>query len=229
MQKGLRTGAGVLAVAALAGGAWFAYDAAISQPIREVRFSGPMERLDPAELDAFARALKAATPRPSLAQVREAARHIAWVRDAAVRRRFPDSLEVRFEVHEPLARWNDASLVSARGEIFRATTNAELPKFFGPDAGAATMARQYPAIARALEPLASPLAELRLSARGAWQVTLASGLALELGRGDIETRLARFVSAWPELAAQGVATSHADLRYANGFALRRALSTPKTT
>ncbi|HEX7465244.1 MAG TPA: cell division protein FtsQ/DivIB, partial [Usitatibacter sp.] len=53
-------------------------------------------------------------------------------------------------------------------------------------------------------------------------VTLESGLALDLGRGDIHSRLARFVSAWPQLASRGVETRHADLRYANGFAVRTA-------
>ena len=237
VQKALRIGGGALAVAALAGGAWYAYDAAVSQPIRDVRFMGPTAQLDAAELDAFARTLQAASPRPSLAQVREGARRLAWVRDAAVRRRFPDAIEIRFEVHEALARWNDTSLVSTLGEVFRARTNAELPKFYGPDDGAPGMARQFPVIAHALEPLASPVAELRLSPRGAWQVTLASGLVLDLGRNDIEARLARFAAAWPELAAQGVTTPHADLRYANGFALRRATTAspsaprpkPKTT
>jgi len=76
-------------------------------------------------------------------------------------------------------------------------------------------------------PLAAPVAELRLSARGAWQLALDSGLTIELGRGDIHPRLERFVAAWPGLVARGVRTTHADLRYANGFALRKAAeSTP---
>jgi cell division protein FtsQ len=86
------------------------------------------------------------------------------------------------------------------------------------------MVRQYPAMVAALAPLESAIAELRLSPRGAWQVKLASGLELELGRGDVEPRLARFVSAWPHLVARGVAPQHADLRYPNGFALRRVKS-----
>jgi cell division septal protein FtsQ len=53
-------------------------------------------------------------------------------------------------------------------------------------------------------------------------VTLESGLVLEVGRAEIAQRLERFAAAWPQLAAQGVQTAHADLRHANGFALRRA-------
>jgi cell division septal protein FtsQ len=50
---------------------------------------------------------------------------------------------------------------------------------------------------------------------------------IDLGRGDILPRAQRFSAAWPKVAAQGVETMHADLRYPNGFALRQArISTP---
>jgi cell division protein FtsQ len=89
------------------------------------------------------------------------------------------------------------------------------------------MVSVYPTIARALEPLADPLAELRHSPRGGWQVALESGLVLELGRGDFESRIARFVSAHPHLETQGLAPRHADLRYPNGFAVRRVAKAPE--
>jgi cell division protein FtsQ len=69
-------------------------------------------------------------------------------------------------------------------------------------------------------PLGSPLAELKLSPRGAWQVVLESGLVLELGRIDRVARLERFAAAWPRLALHDPAPRYADLRYPNGFALR---------
>ena len=65
------------------------------------------------------------------------------------------------------------------------------------------------------------IAELRLNARGAWQVVLDSGLTLHLGRGDVAARLARFAVAWPQLAARQTEPRHVDLRHANGFALRK--------
>ena len=115
----------------------------------------------------------------------------------------------------------DVSLsVSSRGEVFSAPYEGKLPRFRGPDGSGPAVARQYAAIVPVLAPLASPVAELQLSSRGAWQVLLESGLVLELGRGDVASRLARFVAAWPGLKARGVETKHADLRYANGFALR---------
>ena len=214
--------AAAVAVAALAASAWYGFDAISSQPIRRVAFAGDMQRIARADLDAFARSVEGAPSGASLAAVREAARRIAWVREATVRRRFPDAVEVTFETHQPLARWSDSALVSTAGEVFAADYDGFLPQFTGPDGGSAQMAGEYPALREAIAPLASAITELRLSPRGAWQVTLESGLSLDLGRGDVHSRLARFVSAWPQLASQGVETRHADLRYANGFAVRTA-------
>ena len=219
----LRALAAATVVAALGLAAWYGYGMVAAQPIHRVVFAGDVGRLDRRELDVLERSVRgAAAGSVALAAVREAARRIPWVRDAAVRRRFPSTLEITFEAYEPLARWGDHALLSVRGEVFTAAYAGKLARLRGPDAAAATMAQEYPRIVSLLAPVASPVAELRLSARGAWEVVLESGLVLELGRGDIEPRLARFARAWPRLAAQGVTSAHADLRYPNGFALRRA-------
>jgi cell division protein FtsQ len=49
---------------------------------------------------------------------------------------------------------------------------------------------------------------------------LANGLTLELGRDEIEARLARFVSAYGRtVATLGRRVDYVDLRYSNGFAV----------
>jgi cell division septal protein FtsQ len=66
------------------------------------------------------------------------------------------------------------------------------------------------------------IVEFRLSPRGGWHATLASGLAIALGRDDWRPRAERFVAAWPRLAPEARGTAYADLRYPGGFALKRA-------
>lgn len=216
----------VAATLALAG--WEGYRAVLSRPFKSVVFAGDLDRLSPAELDALSQAVQSAD-QPSLAAVREAARRVPWVRDATVRRRFPDGVEITFEAHEALARWNEQQLVSRRGEVFTAEDAATLPRFRGPEGVAGAMTEEYPQIVAALAPVASALAELRLTARGAWEVQLESGLTIELGRGDWKTRARRFAAAWPRLADDAHTARYADLRYSNGFAMRRAteIAAPK--
>lgn len=213
--------AAALVIATIAAAAWHGYGAIMARPFQRVVFSGNVERLARGDLDALAQTVKGMT---SIAAVRDAAKRLPWVREASVRREYPDTVAIAFETHDVVARWGDRALVSSHGEIFSAPFTGSLPRFRGPDAVAPLMAAEYPAIARALTPLAATVTELRLSPRGGWHVVLDSGLELELGRGrgEIHPRIARFVAAWPKLAAQGVEARYADLRHANGFAVRTA-------
>ncbi len=226
-----RAGAAMAVIVLIAGGGWYGFAALASRPVERVIFSGDTERVPPAALQALAdgiRRASAAGPAVGMESVREAARRVPWVREASVRRRFPDAIEITVEAHDAVARWGDQALVSSRGEVFAARTAASLPLFTGPDAKAAAMVSAYPAIAKALAPIGSPVAEVRLSARGGWEVILESGLELELGRGEMQPRLERFAAIWPQLVARSIETKHADLRHANGFALRQAKANPAT-
>jgi cell division protein FtsQ len=205
----------------LGAGGWYGYRAVSDRPVRNVVFTGDVQALPADVLEEFGRELKRRTVGTSLDSVRENARRIPWVRDASVRRQFPDTIEVRFAAYQALARWNDRQLVSPSGDVFAGTTEAALPAFRGPDGMALAMSTLYPQLVQALAPLGSAIAHLRLSPRGAWEVELASGLRIELGREEMAARAQRLAATWPQLAARGIDTKYADLRYANGFALRQ--------
>lgn len=223
----LRGASGIAAVALLGGAGWYGYDELARRPIADVRFTGDTARVAAADLDRLAAGLRGRQARDvALPAVREAVNRVPWVRDCAVRRRFPDSLEVVVETHKPLARWDDTRLVSERGEVFSAEYDGVLPSFAGPEGAAREIAAAWKGIERAASPLGSAVTELRLTQRRAWQARLASGLAIELGRADVEKRLARFAAAWPRIAADAANATHADLRYPNGFALRGVAPEP---
>lgn len=219
--RALRAAGGLAALALVAGLGWAGWDLLARRPIVVVDFRGDTRRVPAGELDRLAAGLRGRAAREvALPAVREAVNRLPWVRDCSVRRRFPDALEVTIEAHAPLARWDDATLVSVRGEVFAAAYDGELPRFTGPEGTAAEMAAAWTRLREAAAPLASPVLELRLTPRRAWQARLASGLTIELGREDIVARLARFAALWPQLDEAAAAATHADLRYPNGFALR---------
>jgi cell division protein FtsQ len=141
-----------------------------------------------------------------------------------VRRVWPDRLAVRLEEHVALARWGDAGLVNTHGERFDAESDAKLPVFVGPAGSEALVAGRYRRFAELVAPLGDAPERVILTPRYAWQLRLASGLTLELGRDGadpVERRLARFVAAYPvTLGRIARRHEHVDLRYPNGFALR---------
>ena len=153
-------------------------------------------------------------------EVRAAAEQVPWVRRASVRRVWPDRLEVAIEEHVAFARWGTEGLVNLQGERFAAESDPELPLFIGPPGSEAEIARRYTRFSELLAPLGSPLERVVLSSRHGWQLRLASGLQITLGR-DVDAaddRLARFVEAYGR--GGNVRADVVDLRYPNGFAVR---------
>lgn len=221
MGRRVLAGIGAVAVvAAIAGAGWYGYHAILAQPVKRVVFAGDLDRLQHTELDALSQAIQSApSGSVTLATVREAAKRVPWVREVTVRRLFPDAVEITFQAHEAFARWNDSQLVSPVGEAFSAEDAAQLPRLRGPEGSGAAVIEEYRALVPILAPVGSPVAELRLSARGAWQVLLESGLVLELGRADMRARAERLAAAWPQVAERAAQSRYADLRYPNGFAL----------
>jgi len=219
----LPAAAGAAMVAMLAAGAWYGYDYLTTQPIRRVVFVGEPGRIARADLEAFAQSIQGVSAaKASLAAVREAARRIPWVRDATVRRRFPDAVEVGFETYEPLARWGEGRMLSEHGELFPAPKGLgrQLPLFVGPDARATEMIAFHAASRPLFLGSGLQVREVRLSARGSWSLLLSDGTDVEVGRNDEAHRLQRFSHLLPRLTTnEPRRLARADLRYTNGFAL----------
>jgi cell division protein FtsQ len=152
---------------------------------------------------------------------------VPWVRKVALRRQWPQRLEVDIEEHVPFARWNDNALLNSEGEVFVADYDGELPQFAGPDGRARDVAARYREWGGALAPLGLAVRGLELSPRGGWRVTAAregAPLTIEIGRDEPQARLERFIAAYGRtvgvLARSGTPIEYVDLRYRNGFAAR---------
>lgn len=155
-----------------------------------------------------------------LERMRLAFEKLPWVRKVSVRRKFPWSLQVEVEEQVALARWNKTALVNTHGEVFVAATDLMLPSFIGQPDTAMQVAKLYGELNEVLLPMQQQVAQLSLSPRFAWQVRLDDGMVLELGREQMQQRLARFVTVYPySLAVSAQTVRHVDLRYRNGFAV----------
>jgi len=170
-----------------------------------------------------------------LEAVRALLESVPWVRNAEVRRGWPDRLEVRIEEHVALARWGQGSeqrLVNTHGEPFSGRVDAPLPVFSGPAGSEGEVARRYATFRELLARLALEPRRLALNSRFAWQLRLSNGLTMQLGRDSdkdrVEDRLAKFVSVYPQTLGKSESRpDYVDLRYPNGFALRVS-ETPKS-
>ncbi|OGT23821.1 MAG: cell division protein FtsQ [Gallionellales bacterium RIFOXYB12_FULL_54_9] len=198
-------------------------------PIHSVRLVGAPERVVPADvLVVMQSEVRGNFFTVDIEKIRHSLEKISWVRNAHVRREFPNSLAIQLEEHHPLARWNEVALVNLQGEVFEAQTRQVLPKFFGYQGSAAEMTRQYAAFSEQLSPLNLKVTQISLSPRHAWQMHLDNEMVVELGRESMGQRLSRFVSVYPyslgvvqdELVQKGLGAAVVDMRYRHGFAVR---------
>lgn len=158
-----------------------------------------------------------------LAALRAAAEALPWVDRARVQRAFPARLIVTVTEQVAAARWGQSGLLNTRGELFVTESRyalPELPGLDGPDGSEWRVAQRYLEIHGLLTPMGLSVRALNLSPRGAWQLSLASGIEIRLGRQQIAERLTRLAGVVaPLVQSMGERVAYIDLRYGNGFVL----------
>ena len=172
-----------------------------------------------------------------LAAGRRAFESVPWVRQAIVRRVWPNRLRVHLEEHRPAALWvssasgDEASdrMVNSFGEVFEANPgdveDDALPTLRGPEGSSAHMLAMLGRLRPEFANMDAHIDTLALSGRGSWKVGLDTGAEVELGRGSDDEVIARtgsFVATLPEVRNryQQHPLLYADLRHNDGYAVR---------
>lgn len=178
-----------------------------------------------------------------LVQARQLFEATPWVRHAVVRREFPNRLRVELQEHQAAAYWGleeDSRLLNNHGEVFEANVgeveHEALPRLNGPAGQEPQVLAMYQVLQPIFETLELQLEQLTLSGRGGWTAQLDTGAVIELGRGsddEVIQRAARFLRTITQVTSRynrrPDAVESADLRHADGYALRlRGVSTVVT-
>ncbi len=152
---------------------------------------------------------------------------LPWIKQASVRKQWPDELKIHLVEYVPIARWNDQHMVDAEGNSFSVpaerTSKQTLPMLSGPEGSENEVLQGYRDMGVVLAKDKFTLKQAAMTARRSWQLTLNNGIKLNLGRGDTMKRLDRFVELYPVLQQQAQADnkriSYVDLRYDSGAAV----------
>jgi cell division protein FtsQ len=138
---------------------------------------------------------------------------------------WPDQLSIAVREQQPVAYWGDKGFLNPRAQVFepeQAVDLPALPRFEAPDGHEQRVLLMYRQLHDMLKPLQLSVGSLRLDARRTWRVQLSNDLTVEIGRSDPVDRIARFVRVYPAILAAGSGqVMSVDLRYSNGFAVRR--------
>ena len=158
-----------------------------------------------------------------------------WIRQAAVKREFPNRLRVTLEEHRSAGFWgvdSESRLINSFGEIFEANPgdadSQDLPRLLGPDDQAVQVLAMYRSLKILMSRIDVGIEELELSTRGSWRIQLDSGAVIELGRGSIDEVCARteqFLATLTQIIStyqrKGFdSMESADLRHSAGYAIK---------
>ena len=193
-------------------------------PLRSVRLDAAPHRVDASQILALLSSeVRGNFFTVDIAHLRQSLEKLQWVRSVHIRREFPAQLVLNLEEHQALAVWNDSQLVNLQGEVFNGNSEQLLPHFIGQASDAMELTQRYAQFAQQLGVLQLRVMQLALSPRHAWQLRLSNGMVVELGREELQERLARFVAAYPIQRTEGQKSesviAHVDMRYRNGFAV----------
>ncbi|HXS74058.1 MAG TPA: cell division protein FtsQ/DivIB [Rhodanobacteraceae bacterium] len=203
---------------------WFAAD---RWPVRQLQVQGEFVHVDADELKkAVAPSLRAGFFALDLDRVRDEVAALPWIAQVEARKRWPDTLELHVRELHPFAHWGEGRLLGDDGRLFvvpGADAVANLPHLSGPDDRVSEVVDFYTQALRDFAPFRLRVETVELSERGSWNLTLANGASIVIGRDMPEQKLARFVAVMPKLmAGRAIRFTYADLRYSNGFAVKWA-------
>jgi cell division protein FtsQ len=193
-------------------------------PVRHVQLTGELERLDGERLrEVILPHVMHGLLRVDVNGLSSAVAALPWVRNATVRRLWPDVVEVEIREQKPLARWGKRGLINDEGQVFVPPERqwpAGLPLLEGPENTVQTMTSRYRELREVLAPLGLKVATLHMSERRALTLEMENGMRLLLGRSDQQPRLERFMRAFPQAIEPRFGDiKQVDLRYTNGFSV----------
>lgn len=220
--RALTIAAGALAVTgALGAGVMWA----LNQPIETVAVEGRFQRVAPVDVERVVKTQVhgAGLLSLDLAAVRRAIHTLPWVDAVSVQRAWPRGLNVLVIEQTAAARWGERGLLNTRGELFDTDERhipPELAQLEGPIGKESVVAQRYLAAEGRLVQAGVRLTALRLDARGAWELDLANGVTVRLGRRQVDERFEKFMNTALKLVTQrGEDIAYVDMRYTNGFAI----------
>lgn len=148
----------------------------------------------------------------------------AWVYSASLTKLWPDRLRITIHEERPIAFWGENSMLNEFGEIIDAKLEekeGKLPVLFSPEDNGRGMVENYLKVQKWTKDFPIQILEFREDSRGSWQLKLANGLTVNIGRVQQERRIRRFVVGYKRELMNKISKIHTvDLRYTNGFAVK---------
>lgn len=193
-------------------------------PINTVKISASYQHIDRKQLQSvLARYLDASFFSLPVHLLYNDLASFDWADKVLIERVWPDTLKITLIEKMPVATWNNA-MMTKQGELFSNHSeiiDSTLPHLSGPDNQQKEVLQVYEKMSKILTMHGLQATALEWRNNQAWELTLANGVQLHLGKRDLETRIMQFCKAYPAVFAErSDQLASVDLRYPRGMAVQ---------
>lgn len=194
-------------------------------PVRKIKIGGQLRYIDGSVIQ---QTLLQGGTLPGLAAVdiadlQQKLMAVPWVKWAAVRKSWPDQLDIYLVEHQPVAYWRDEGLINSEAGLFFVpdiSVVGGLPRVDSPRTMIAEALQMLDEMNRLLTGGEQQVTDIVVTERKAWEATLNDDLQLRFGRKDPLGRMKRFRGIYPEVLAAGKGIpAYMDFRYDTGAAV----------
>lgn len=196
----------------------------IGQPITKVRMDNQWQSIAETEVrSVFAQFMGVGFFEFNVVGLKQELEMHPWIRQATVKKQWPDTIALSLTEEVAIARWGDSQLINQYGEVFdpELMVALSLPQLRGPEDSQLKVMEQFRTINQLFFPVGLRVTELQLSQRGNWGLQLNGSINVNAGRGDVMDKLKRFLDFYNNQPENFVASMVAvDLRYDNGIAVQ---------
>ena len=198
----------------------------VTFPVRSVLIGGEFARVSKADVErAVAPLLGSGLFRIDVEALRRAALGVPGVREATVRRVWPDRVEIFVIERVAIARWASGGLIEVDGTHFMPADGAgpadPLPLLAGPEGSHQRVLDLHAALERVLSPLGMRPVATELTARGVLYATLDDGPRLVMRPEAVAASAATYAKVLAKVMTGRLdEVERVDFRYPTGFAVR---------
>jgi len=158
-------------------------------------------------------------------KIRRAVMKAPWVREATVRKLWPDTLYVRIKEQNAVVRWGKDGFLNHKGELFKpedTTYPKGLITLNGPEGTQRLVFEKYKTLMGLLSTKNQSVAWVKLNDRRSWRFKINDGPTVIVGRKEVDERFWRYVNKVERVLGKSLENIvQVDLRYANGFTVGR--------
>ncbi len=193
-------------------------------PITDIKVTGDYRYIPPKKLqEIILPYINNGFFNTDVSALQERLSNLPGINSVTVKKSWPDAVTIKLTPQAAFAIWNDSQIVTPSGDVFKPQEKIQsddLPKFVGLKHNAKIIIKEY-------QVFQSELGEQyqinKLEYLGnQWQIVLSNNITIKLGRRDINERLNRFITYYPELAEKHPNESliYFDARYPKAFAVK---------